>query len=764
MPTTSQLRAFRRRHLRRALVPAALLAVAGAACSRPEPPPPLAQSVDFALLLPAAALLVETAAIDVGTPEGRADLRGGFGPDEMAGDESYAWGLGEGSEVRFVVVEPRALRLRLRGWSYPFEDGLGQRVALSVNGRPAGAIALGPAPGTVVADLPVDLLRIGENRLELDYERSIEVGGGRGRRAVAAGWDGFRFEPLERAEPPTIDAESGAIRLPWRTGLELPLELPAGGGLAWSGVETAGAGTLEIGFEREGAAPGVDALRLQAGGGSLRFDPSDEPLLLRLRAVPAGGPPERGERGGGAVVRDLRLLLPASDGATRPLGSAAAPVPAGDSGRSRRPNVIVYLVDTLRADHVGAYGYALPTTPALDAVARQGIVCAQARAQSSWTRPTVATLLTGLHPITHATMDKLQRLPEEIVTLPELLLAAGYRTGYVTTNANVSGKFGFRQGTEMFSYLTDRQGGRPVKADSTRVNEVAIRWLESLDGEAPFFLYLHTVDPHAPYLPDEPYRSRFVPELDDPGLGLRRSLARLERGRAAANERTMAQLKGLYDAEIAGNDAAFGELVAFLERSGRWDSTLLLFVADHGEEFLDHGKMEHGRTLYEEQLRIPMVWKLPQGAGAGRRIEVPVDQLDVAPTILEAAGLEKSAAMPGRSLWGALAGNLALDERPSVALLDRLSYAYESVYHRGVKLIRRIDRDLYRERPFDQLFDLAADPLERIDRERELPVHRALLESKLRALRAALGPALAPGEAELDPELEETLRALGYIN
>jgi len=732
---------------------AACLALGAFACSRPaEISFEGGERVDLALLLPAAGVLVETPAIDAGTPEDRPHLASGFGPDESSGETTFAWGMGEGSEVRFTVVAPRDLKARLRGWSYPFEEGQGQRVSIVLNDRALGDLELTGAPETLGVDLPAEALRVGENRLELRYARYAHTGSGRNRRALAAAWDGFRFEPLAAAAPPAVEGDEGALRLAWRTGLELPLELPDGGAVEWKGVETGGRGALAIETVVEGAGAPAEGMQVESGGGRLVLEPSAEPRLLRLRALPAVGTDAATP---GPLVGKLELLLPPAKAAATP---SAAPPPA------KRPNVLVYLVDTLRADHVGAYGYGKPTTPALDAVARQGVVCAAARAQSSWTRPTVATILTGLHPITHNTMDKLQRLPEEIETLPERLQAAGYRTGYVTTNANVSGKFGFRQGTEMFLYLTDRQGGRPVKADAVRVNEAAIRWLESLEGDAPFFLYLHTVDPHAPYLPDEPWRSRFVPELDDEGLGLRRSLARLERGQVEASERTMAQLAGLYDAEVAGNDAAFGELVEYLKRSGRWDSTLVLFVADHGEEFLDHGKMEHGRTLYEEQLRVPMVWKLPGGAGAGRRIETPVEQIDVAPTILEAAGVERPASFPGRSLWAALAAGAPLDERPSVALLDRLSYAYEAVYHRGFKLIRRIDRTIYRERPLDQLFDLGLDPFERAERERELPVHRALLESKLRALRAALGPTMTPGEAELDPELEQTLRALGYIN
>lgn len=753
MPRSTRAGALRARSRPLATIPA--VCALAAACA-PNPTAPLVAGAPIALAPLAAAGLavVETAAIDAGTPAGRPRLARGFGPDEVAPDgATFAWGLGEQSELRFDLVEPRPLRLRARGWSYPFADGAGQRLALRLNGRDLGEVTLGSAPETLAIDLPAVALAPGENRLELGYRRAAAEGEGRGQRRLAVAWDGFRFEGVAaETAAPGVAPEGGELRLPWRTALELVLEAPRGGRLLWEGVETDGAGRLELALARDGAPAGTDALALAAGSGSLVLEPAPGPLLLRLRALPASG----SAAGAGVRVRGLAFAPP-------PAPSPAAAPPTPPPGRTARPNVVVYLVDTLRADHVGVYGYGAPTTPALDAVARESVVCAHARAQSSWTRPAVATLLTGLSPYTHRTMDKLQRLPEEIDTLAERLGAAGYRTGFVTTNVNVSGKFGFRQGSELFSYLTDRRGGRAAKADSTRVNEIAIRWLESLEGDAPFFLFLHTVDPHAPYEPEARFLARFAPEPDDARLGQRRALARLERADAPPDARTMAQLLALYDAEVAANDEAFGALVGWLEQKGLWDDTLLLFVSDHGEEFFEHGKTEHGRTLYEEQLRVPMVWKLPGNLGAGRRLETPVDQIDVAPTILEAAGLALPAALPGRSLWPALAAGAALAERPSTALLDRLSYAYESVYDRGFKLIRRLDRDTYRERPLEQLFDLARDPFERADRASELRVRRALLESRLRAERLALGPALAPGDVELDGDLERSLRALGYL-
>lgn len=246
-----------------------LVALAAACARPPEPSFEGGQSLDLALLLPAAGALVETAAIDAGTPAGRPSLASGFGPDESAGETTFAWGMGEASEVRFTVVEPRDLKARLRGWSYPFEDGRGQRVTVVLNGTTLGELALAAAPETLAVDLLAAALRVGENRLELQYERFFDSGSGRNRRALAAAWDGFRFEPLEAAAPPSVEATTGALRVPWRSGLEVPLELPEGGAVVWAWIDTGGRGSLAIDIVAEGEAAPGDGIRFGAGAGRL---------------------------------------------------------------------------------------------------------------------------------------------------------------------------------------------------------------------------------------------------------------------------------------------------------------------------------------------------------------------------------------------------------------------------------------------------------------------------------------------------------------
>ncbi len=743
---------------RRALPPLLLVLFA----CRPDP-----GEVDLVRLLPTAELRTETAEIEVGTPAGRLRLHEGFGRDERApgpaGGEAggWVWALGERSRLVFDLLALRPVRLAATGWSAPEPGGSVPTVQASVNGHPIGSFVLPTEETTVELDLPAAALRSGENVLDFDYPP-----GSTGPVAGIA-WRRFRFARLGSAGVPAALANADAIELPWRSAVEFSLESIDGAQLRWSGIQAygGGAGSLEVVLETDGE---PDELLFRGGAGGSGRARLGNPAAsgraaadwgavrrLSIRAIPAGGSVPAG---------GLRLERPRVRGLAQPAApasSVAAAVPA--AGPANRPNVLIYLIDTLRADHLSAYGYPRPTSPAIDALARSGVLFEHARAHSSWTRPTAAAILTGLHPISMQISGRRSRLPQEVTTLAEHLAPLGYRTGFVTTNVNTSGAFGFAQGNEVFRYLEGRVHGVRGKTRADRVTQEALKILDAGEPGQPFLLYLHTVDPHAPYLPTDEDRQRFVPQLDNPRLGDRATLAALERGRVAADPETLEQLRGLYDAEIAFNDAAFGTLVAALVERGLWDDTIVVLVSDHGEEFLEHGKVEHGRTLYEEQLRVPLIWKLPRGAAAGTRVSTPVEQIDIVPTLLELVGAPAPAGLPGRSLTPAFAG-LPLAERLSIAHLDRLGYIYAAVHDRGYKLIRRLDPEVFRFRTSRELFDLAADPGELVNRFHDLPVRRAWLDARLRADELTRGGRLAEETTDLDGALESELRALGYLN
>jgi choline-sulfatase len=451
----------------------------------------------------------------------------------------------------------------------------------------------------------------------------------------------------------------------------------------------------------------------------------------------------------------LRLHLPEA----APAGSPAETPPAA----ATPPNLVVYLVDTLRADHLGVYGYPRPTSPEIDRFARQSVRWIEARAQSPWTRPSVATILTGLLPISHGVERVSDAMSQSVETLGERLQAAGYETALFTTNANITPRLGFAQGWDHYAYLVERRGRRKVHFDSLEVNQAVFDWLAKRREPArPFFLVVHTLDPHDAYLPRERFWRSLAPEvpIELGCCAAMRELPYLEGDAALARA---AQLRQLYDAEVAQNDAAFGELLGELERRGLGESTAVMLLSDHGEEFYDHGRWKHGWTLYEEVLRIPLLLRLPGRAHAGAVLPGPVDQIDVAPTLLELAGAPVPAELPGTSLLAELRG-VPRPPRVSLAWLKRGEEMLASAALQQWKLIRRDGAWIPPAGlPPYQLFGLASDPRERDDLALARRVRREWLIGQLRSGEARYLSGDAAESIVLDPELEEALRALGYL-
>ncbi|MCE2559465.1 MAG: sulfatase [Acidobacteria bacterium] len=410
----------------------------------------------------------------------------------------------------------------------------------------------------------------------------------------------------------------------------------------------------------------------------------------------------------------------------------------------RRPNVVLYVVDTVRADRLGVYGYEKPTSPRLDAFAAGAVVFENAYAQSSWTRPAMASLFTGLLPPAHRTVGRRSVLPEDVTTLAEILAANGYEGMGLVRNPNVGRAFGFAQGFTRFR-----------SEDRERVR----LWLdERQDAGVPFFLYLHAIDPHGPYDPAPEFEQMF--DAGDAPAHYRtvRYLLELNGGEAEPDEGTAEALSRLYDAEVAQNDRAFGELLDELEARGLAEDTAVIHVSDHGEEFEEHGRWEHGVSLYEEVLRIPLVMRLP-GVPA-QRVEPPAQHVDVLPTLLGYLGIE---ALPtdGRDL---LAERRRGDDPPDV-------YTHLDVDgHRASSVIRGRYKLVLPQSPSQgtapMLFDLEADPGELDDLATEQPriVERMLGLLADHDLAGDVEPAVEIDDAQIDEDVRRRLRALGYVD
>lgn len=466
------------------------------------------------------------------------------------------------------------------------------------------------------------------------------------------------------------------------------------------------------------------------------------------------------------------LLLVAMLHGTPPLAStprarAAAPPQAGP--------IIFIVVDTLRADHLPAYGYAQGRTPNLDAFARESIRFEHAFSNASWTRPSFATLLSGRYPSSHRTMGKSSSLPNEIVTLPEALQAAGYGTHGIVTNYNVAPFFHFDQGFDRYQYLEPdfvlgandtaakllliqfaRQQIETIRArfgvvepgsayrDAETVNRAVVSELNGLRADDPWLLFVGYMDPHDPYFP-HPYR----------GYGY----SRAAHPTPAPEEAPM--LEGLYNGEITYWDENFGHLVDELKRRGLYDRATIVVTADHGEEFNEHGGFWHGTSLYDEQVHIPLFIKMPNGQHAGTTRREWVQHVDLMPTLLQLSGVDVPTGVQGHNIFDA---SLARDEVLAEESHEGNVLASLRSRRAGAEYkIIRANANNPRGLPELELYRVDQDPREQVSLVSELPDEArrqttALTSAESNASRGAAHAA----EVHVGASEEERLRALGY--
>jgi len=729
-----------------------------AGCGPSKPPAPSREVVrDLVADLDLAQLQREPSLVDLGTPEARAHLRQGWWVDETQADQTFVWSDGPESDLAFFLATARDIPLTL-SW-VPFTERkapAAQKVTLVLNDETVNQFTLAPGAKEARVVLPKSHLKAGGNRLVLRYAWTFAPPEGAAgitgehRRAVA--WNTLRFE-TGVDEQGQVKAAGDRLVLPFGWRMNSYLRVPAGAVLAMDSLRLHGGqrGELRVTWRPAGGVE-RELARVPSEGGPRTValpDSGNEPVRLSLFAVPErpGGP-------AGSIVLGKPAIVMARHAPPKAMAAPAAlrqPAPGAAPGVRR--NVVIYLVDTLRAGHLGCYGYNRPVSPHIDAFARQSAVFRHTVAQSSWTRPTTTTILTGLLPRTHNVFSHRDALAPQAVTLAERLREVGYHTAGFVTNPNVAPNFGLDQGFELYRLLG------PKRRTAAGINERAAEWLDSeWKKDAPFFLYLHTMEPHAPYDPPPAFLQRFAPGLRNPAWTQMAFVEALEKGDAVGTPEVRQGLRNLYDAEIAANDEAFGALVDLLVQRKLWDDTVIVFVADHGEEFGDHGGWEHGRTLYDEMLDVPLIVRIP-GAG-GKIVERQAQQVDVVPTILDALGLKLPADLEGRSLL-ALAEGPAIDpqEEPAFSWLEERSLRSAAVTTPKWRLV---------EKRFpvsgSYLYDRQADPEERHNLAREQPVRAGYLRAQLRAVeRSRLGTLKALEAKPLDPETQNQLKALGYL-
>ena len=323
-------------------------------------------------------------------------------------------------------------------------------------------------------------------------------------------------------------------------------------------------------------------------------------------------------------------------------------------------NVIVLLIDTQRADHLEpyevpglrdrlAYRGMDVKSPTLHALAEEGVVFEAAIAPENWTLPSTASVLTGLYPMTHGAQRERDALSPEVLLLSMFLQKQGFKTGAFVANGHICAAAGFDRGWDTFrNYIKE---GRPNRADDVLGD--ALNWVRANKG-SPFFLYVHTVDPHVPYDPPDEFLQMYdaaayggpVQGRDTPTL-----LERVKSGQLVLSERDMVRLRALYEGEVTYHDDALARFWKELGTAGLQDDTLLIVTADHGEEFSEHGKVGHGHSLFQELLHVPLIVRFP-GLPGPRRVSQLVSLVDVVPTIVDMFNLGPAAASMGRGVEG----------------------------------------------------------------------------------------------------------------
>jgi arylsulfatase A-like enzyme len=695
--------------------------------------------------------IVETTSLDLGAPGSGADLLYGWSHIERSGvGDNFRWAVGEGSGTRFHLVSRRDLELEMVMRPFRIDDNRAQAVEVSVNGSSIGSLQMRREWYRYRVAVPASVLRTGENTLDVRYSYWWEPQPGKEgpRRRLAVAWKRIRIvEPLTAATEPAAVENGEALFLPAGNRVEYFLDVPARSSFRIDEVRPTGkspgrlilATTVDgeeevVLLDQEKPASAIDLPLIDGRRGIAR---------LSLTVEPKTHP---GARDGFLLTRP-RLV--SQLGAEREFSQV--PSSGGATPTTKPPNILIYLVDTLRTDAVGTHEPKRATSPSFDRFAADAAVFENAIGQSSWTRASVASLFTGLLPQRHGAIDRLDILADDARTLAELLDDAGYTNAAFITNPNVTGKFGFAQGFDDFFHI------RTYRA-SDEVNQRVFAWLDENTDARPFFLYVHTMDPHHPYLPPEPMRPAFAPAEED-----MRALTRLLAMHPPPPDliEQVDRLRALYDAAARFNDQSFGHLIDVLADRGLMDETVVIFVSDHGEEFFEHGDWQHGKNLHVETLSVPLAMKFP-GVEGGRRIPHLTGHVDVLPTLLDYLGLPPVDGMDGRSVLPLLTGlhqsapgsgrafaHLSLDGHESVAVVDGNWKLIVVTTETGARVHR--------------LYDWMSDRGETRNRAAEHPIIVRYLESLIERELASGPAALVREEAEIDRELEQSLRALGYL-
>jgi arylsulfatase A-like enzyme len=320
-------------------------------------------------------------------------------------------------------------------------------------------------------------------------------------------------------------------------------------------------------------------------------------------------------------------------------------VPKKDIKRQKSPNVFVYIIDTLRADHLSCYGYKKKTTPFIDEFSKDGFLFNNCFASANWTRPSVGSILSGLCPNKHGAEARKDSISSEVVMLSEILRSMGYSTIHITSTIHTSKKYNFDQGVD-YNRCFDI-----ANISSELINSDFSKLINNNPdfSKKPIYAYLHTDDPHDPYAPEEPFL-KFTKAIEDKKIISNWSKIRAKIRKHHFTEEEIDSVLSLYDCEISKSDYYFGKFIDYLRQRGLYENSIIVLISDHGEQFNEHGGFFHGGSIYNEEIRVPLIIKFPNGEFSGCQSNLFVSQVDVLPTILEYLGIEIPSGVDGISL------------------------------------------------------------------------------------------------------------------
>jgi len=452
--------------------------------------------------------------------------------------------------------------------------------------------------------------------------------------------------------------------------------------------------------------------------------------------------------------------------------------------KTPKPNVVFIVLDTLRGDRLSCMGYDRPTSPRIDGVAAQGALYTRAFATCFWTLPSHASLLTGLHPVQVGATSETLHMPDDAVTVAEILGEAGYRTAGFVCNSWVSKERGFGQGFQEYQEMW-RAENQEGADGSLSMEEATVGrmepWIASAaGGEQPFFLFANLNGTHLPYRPANAYASEFLHSGYD--LERVRELAEITSGWSHLVGETpldgtdYAILSDLYDGEVAWADALVGRVVDALDRAGVLDDTIVIIVSDHGEHLGEKEKIDHMSTMYDPALHVPLVIRYPRAFPAGTQSDALVSIVDIVPTVLDLCGAAERApalhpetaslvSKDRKPLEFVIAGN----ERPMMGIQLLQSrypgYDWQSIDYRMRCLRAPAHKLIWNEGRNVELYNLARDPAEEDNLSDSQPdLQRQMMGVLAKSYEKMTGTKEHFMFESTDREALELLRSLGYIN